>query len=112
MVDMIKDLLADRNVQYVLLGIGGLIALSMLFNFIVQIILISKGLYKQVERRRVDWNKVKGGLTLIMLAVLAYYWQAGALGFWLALFIFLIYIGVQEVMSGLLGAGTWIRWRW
>jgi len=111
-MDQVQTLLADRNVQNVLLGLAGLIALGMLFNFIIQVILIGKGLYKQVDRRHVDWDKVKGGFILIVLAALAYFWLAGSLGFWVALLLFLMFIGVEEIIGGLMGAGAWIRWRW
>lgn len=111
-MDQVMALLADRNVQYVLLGIGGLIALGMFFNFVIQLVLIAKGLYTQVERRHVDWDKVKGGLFLIVIALLAYAWLSGAIGIWLALFLFLLFVGVEELVGGLLGTGAWIRWRW
>lgn len=113
MLDQIPFLLADRHVQWLLLGIGALITLNMTYNFVINLLLIRFGLYKRVSPGGVDWGAAKGGIIVIALGVLAYYWLTGAIGFWLGMLFFLIVIGAVEVLSGLFGRRAWVHWkRW
>lgn len=94
-----KEIIMMSQVQW---GIFILIVLALLLNFITKALLIKAGIYKRVyKQKRLDGDKVKGGLFMIGLSGLFIAAIKFSLGFWITVLSFFVLLGVIQIFSGL-----------
>lgn len=106
-----KEILMLTQVQ---LGIFILIVLALTFNFITKVLLIRAGIYKRVyKQKRLDGDKVKGGLFMVALSGLFIAAVKFSLGFWITVLLFFILLGVIQIFSGLfLSSKSWKSYKY
>ncbi|HBI55859.1 MAG TPA: hypothetical protein DG577_04055 [Firmicutes bacterium] len=107
-MEKILDMLTIPAVGYTAAGI---IVLAILLHHFRQMALIRTGLIKKygIRGRRIDHDKLFGGLFLVALggviAAAKYY----HISFWLAFWIFVGLLGVSLIVSALLGQDRWYK---
>ncbi|HOC06740.1 MAG: hypothetical protein ACOX21_04860 [Bacillota bacterium] len=108
---MLDKLFAWLTIPAVGLTIAGIIVLAILLYHIRQMALIRTGLIKKSKwrRRRIDYDTLFGGMTLLALggaiAAAKYY----EFSFWMGFWIFIALLGLALMIKAFWGRERWLR---